>query len=321
MLRKMVRNAAGRNGTVFYLFGGKGGVGKTSMASATALWLSRKKKVLLISTDPAHSLSDSFEKRIGGDVKELKKNLYAVEIDTKKAMAEYREKLAPRIENIDMLKGLGLEDAFDMAGMTPGIDEISALSKFLEYMNSNEYDAIIFDTAPTGHTLRFLSLPDVLDSWLGKMIKIRMRFAGLASMVKKIIPFGEEEDKPSFGTEQLDEMKARIEKARKILSDPKRTHYNIVTIPEEMSILESDRAEQALREYGIPVDAVIINQLIPENSKCDFCREKRKIQLIRVRQIRKIFRGKRILEVEMFREEVKGIRMLERLGKALYGKA
>ncbi|MBN2042544.1 MAG: ArsA family ATPase, partial [Candidatus Aenigmarchaeota archaeon] len=158
--------------TTYHFFSGKGGVGKTSVSAATALHFSRNgKKTLIISTDPAHSLSDSFETKIGGEVKELRKNLFAVEIDPKKAMQEYKERLMPKIENMGMLKGLGLDDTFDIAGMTPGIDEIAAFDKFLQYMQSKDYDIIVFDTAPTGHTLRFLSLPDVLDSWVGKMIK------------------------------------------------------------------------------------------------------------------------------------------------------
>lgn len=318
MLKNIIKKT---RDTEYYFFAGKGGVGKTSVSAATALWFFRKgKKVLIISTDPAHSLSDSFEKKIGGDLKKLDKNLYAVEIDPKKAMEEYKEKIMPKIEKIDFLKGLGMEDTFDYVGMTPGIDEMAAFDKFLQYMDSREYDIIIFDTAPTGHTLRFLSLPDVLDSWVGKMIKIRMRFAGVANLVKKVLPFGNpEEEGESLGTGQLEEMKKRIESAKKILSDPKKTHYNMVMIPEAMSIYESERSLEVLSQYNIPVERVIVNQLIPENSRCDFCREKRKMQQERLKDIRKRFKKFRILKLRMFREEIKGSKTLTRAGKELYG--
>jgi arsenite-transporting ATPase len=309
----------GKRNPEYFLFAGKGGVGKTSMAAAAALYFSKHgKKTLIISTDPAHSLSDSFEIKIGGDIRKLRKNLYAVEIDPKKAMQEYKERFIPQIEKVDFLKGLGLEDTFDFAGMTPGIDEIAAFDKFLQYMQSKEYDIIIFDTAPTGHTLRFLSLPDVLDSWVGKMIKIRMKFSNIANMLKKFLPFGESEDS-EVGTEQLDAMKKRIEEARKILSDPKKTHYNIVTIAEAMSIFESERSIEVLKQYKIPIETIIVNQLIPENKKCPFCMEKRRLQLERMKEIRKKFGGMKILEIPMFKEEVKGFDMLERVGKELYG--
>jgi arsenite-transporting ATPase len=294
-------------------------VGKTSIAAARAVMLAASgRKVLLISTDPAHSLSDSFETMIGGEVKKLRRNLYAVEIDPKKAMSEYKEKFMSGIEKIEQLQGLGLGDSFDMFGMAPGIDEIAALDKFLQYMQSRDYDVIIFDTAPTGHTLRFLSLPDVLDSWVGKMIMIRMRFAGMAKMVKKLIPFADEQDdKGDMGLEQLKAMKARVEEAKRTLSDPARTKYNLVMIPEEMSILESERSLSCLREYGIPVKAVIINQIIPENPRCPFCTEKRQQQLERIKTIKRKFSRYDISQVPLFRHEVRGFRQLERLGKEL----
>jgi len=308
--------------TQFYLFGGKGGVGKTSVAAATALYFSEKeKKTLIISTDPAHSLSDSFETKIGGEIRKLRKNLFAVEIDPKKAMSEYKEKIAPQMEKMDFLKGLGLEDTFDFAGNTPGIDELAAFDKFLQYMQSRDYDVIVFDTAPTGHTLRFLSLPDVLDSWVGKMISIRMKFSGIINTFKKILPFGEaKEDEKKLGTEQLEAMKSRIEEARKILSDSERTHFNLVTIPEAMSIYESERSLSILKEYSIPVETIVVNQLIPENKRCAFCTEKRRIQQERTKEIKEKFKDYKIQKIPLYREEVKGFKMLEKVGKELHKK-
>ncbi len=305
--------------TEYYFFSGKGGVGKTSMAAATSIWFSDNgKKTLIISTDPAHSLSDSFRTHIGGDVKKLKKNLFAVEIDPQKAMQEYKEKLTPHMQKIEALQGMGLEDVFDISGFTPGIDEIAAFDKFLQFINSKEYDIIIFDTAPTGHALRFLSLPDVLDSWIGKMIKIRMKLSGFMNMFKKILPFGNPDDESNFGVEQLENMKERIEKAKQILTNPAITHYNIVMIPEVMSILESERAIKTLNEYGIPVETIIINQIVPENPSCDFCTAKRKQQLERIKTIQEKFSKMKIKEVELFKEEVGGFDVLKKLAKILY---
>ncbi len=315
-LRRLMKK--GRD-TQYFLYAGKGGVGKTSLAAAAALHLSRHgKKVLLISTDPAHSLSDSFETTIGGKEKKVGKDLYAVEIDPQLAMQEYKDKFMPKIEAVGALQGLGLGDAFDMAGMTPGIDEIAAIDKFLHYMRSDDYDAVIFDTAPTGHTLRFLSLPDVLDSWVGKMIMLRMRLTGMTNMVKRILPFAQEDEKSDSGLEQLQAMKARIAEAKSILSDPKKTHYNLVMIPEEMSILESERSLASLLRYGIPVDRVIVNQILPGNVHCAFCSEKRSQQLERLKSIRDKFKKFAISEVQLFRQEVKGERMLGKLGNEMF---
>ncbi len=304
--------------TKYLLFAGKGGVGKTSMAAATAVNLAKSgKKVLVISTDPAHSLSDSFETRIGGEEKKIWKNLYAVEIDPQKAVGEYKEKIMPKIEGMDALRGLGLGDTFDMMGMTPGIDEMAAMDKFLHYMRSREYDFVIFDTAPTGHTLRFLSLPELMDSWVGKMIMIRMRFSGMIGAFKRFLPFTKEQEGGDMGLEQLQVMKARMEEARKTLSDPKKTIYNLVMIPEEMSILESERTLPVLKQYDIHVGSVIVNQIIPDNAGCSFCAEKRKQQMGRIRTVKKKFRKYPIRRIELAKEEVKGMRMLEKIGKEL----
>lgn len=310
----------GKRKTQFFFFSGKGGVGKTSMSAATALYFSKKgKKTLIISTDPAHSLTDSFETKIGGVIKQLDKNLFALEIDPKMALQEYKEQLTPQIEKVDYLKGLGLDEVFDMTSMTPGIDEIASFDKFLRYMGSHEYDVIIFDTAPTGHALRFLSLPDVLDSWVGKLIKIRMRFSGIMNMFRKIIPFGESDERDAGdGADKLEAMKGRIKIAKEILSDPKKTHYNIVMIAEEMSIFESERSVQVLKEYNIPVESVIVNQLIPENHKCSFCTEKRKLQQERMGTIKSKFKDMSILEMPLFSKEIKGMAMLEKASKYLH---
>jgi arsenite-transporting ATPase len=311
----------GKKETQFYLFAGKGGVGKTSIAAATALFYSNAgKKTLIISTDPAHSLADSFETKIGGDIVKVNKNLFAVEIDPQKAMSEYKEKLAPKMDKIDFLKGLDLGDAFDFAGNTPGIDELAAFDKFLQYMQSKEYDIIVFDTAPFGHTIRFLSLPDLLDSWVGKMISIRLKLAGVMNTFKKLLPFGEDEGDTKLGTEELEKIKNRIAEARTILGDRKRTHFNLVMIPEAMSIYESERSVKILGEYGIPVYSVFVNQLIPDNRKCVFCSERRKVQQERLKEIRNKFRGLEILQIPLYKKEVKGLEMLEAVGKGLYGK-
>ncbi|MBI4021693.1 MAG: TRC40/GET3/ArsA family transport-energizing ATPase [Candidatus Aenigmarchaeota archaeon] len=295
--------------TQYYFFSGKGGVGKTTVSAAAALQLSKKGKVLLISVDPAHSLSDSFERPIGSEIVQVQPNLWAVEIDPARAVAEYKDKLLPKMDVP------GLEGVFDVAGMTPGIDELAAFNKFLQYMTSTEYDAVVFDTAPTGHALRFLSLPDVLDSWLGRLIKIRIQFSSVMGLFKKILPFAD--DQQGLGADHLEAMRSRIAEAKKILSDPKRTHYAIVLIPEAMSILESERSLAVLEKYRIPVERIIVNQVLPANPGCAFCKERRAQQQDRLVQAKKTFR-RPIQALPLFPREVAGVRMLERVAKEMY---
>lgn len=315
-----LKNPFKKEGTQYFFFSGKGGVGKTSIAAATATKLSQEKKVLIISTDPAHSLSDSFEEKIGEKEKKIKENLFAVEINPQEALKEYKEKVAGKIKEIDCLKDMGLEETIGMADMSPGVDEIAAFDKFLQFMHSEEYQVIIFDTAPTGHALRFLSLPDVLESWAGKLIKIRMRLSSLVSSVRKFLPFGEEEEVQDLGAEQLEAMKERVEEAKKILSDPKRTHFWLVSIAEEMSIFESERAKKTLKKYNIPVEGVIVNQLIPEESgeNCDFCRARREMQQRNLEKIQNKFNDLEIKKIQLLKHEVKGEKTLKKLAGLLY---
>ena len=193
--------------TTFMFIGGKGGVGKTSISSATALWLAEQgKKTLIVSTDPAHSLSDSLEVPIGHYPREIKTNLFAVEIDPDEAMAQKQAVLDAQKANStsESLMGLDfLSDQMDIASSSPGADEAAAFEVFLSVMTSNEYDVVVFDTAPTGHTLRLLSFPDVMDSWVGKMMMIKAKLGSAANSLKNLIPFmdaADNHEQPDLGS-------------------------------------------------------------------------------------------------------------------------
>jgi len=177
-----------KKSTTFIFIGGKGGVGKTTVSAATALWCARmNKKTLIISTDPAHSLGDSFDRIIKHVPTPITQNLEAIEIDPDKAMEEYKEKMNQQQKYNDALSMFS--DQFDIMSSSPGIDEVASFEKFMEYMNNDEYDVVIFDTAPTGHTLRLLSFPEMMDSWMGKLIKTRTQLGQMASKLKNVIPF------------------------------------------------------------------------------------------------------------------------------------
>ena len=179
--------------TTFVFVGGKGGVGKTSVSSATALWLAKQgKKTLIVSTDPAHSLSDSLEVNIGPYPVQITENLYGLEIDPEVAMSEKQREIDSQksMASADQLMGLDfLGEQMDLASSSPGADETAAFEVFLQIMTTNEYDAVVFDTAPTGHTLRLLSFPEVMDSWVGKLMKARATLGSAANALKNIIPF------------------------------------------------------------------------------------------------------------------------------------
>jgi len=309
--------------TTFVFIGGKGGVGKTTVSAATALWFARKgKKTLIISTDPAHSLSDSFERNIGYNPTPIAENLEALEIDPDMAMQEYQAKmkeqqaLNPGMGGMDM--GM-MQEQMDMASMSPGIDEAAAFDKFLQYMTTDEYDIIIFDTAPTGHTLRLLSFPEMMDSWVGKMIKIRRQVGSMAKAFKNIMPFMGDEEEEDRALEDMEETKKQIREARGIMADPERTSFKTVITPEEMSIYESERAMEALKKNNMLTDGVIVNQIQPEEADCEFCQARREIQEKRLEMIKEKFGNQVIAEIPLLNHEVKGMEELKKIGEILYG--
>ena len=309
--------------TTFIFVGGKGGVGKTSVSSATALWLAEQgKKTLIVSTDPAHSLADSLEVPIGNYPREIKTNLFAVEIDPDEAMAQKQAQLeAQKAANPSQEGGLlgmdFLTDQLDMASSSPGADEAAAFELFLGVMNSDEYDVVVFDTAPTGHTLRLLSFPEIMDSWVGKVMLAKARLGSVANTLKGIMPFMDAVDNPQTA-EDLKRTKEQIDKAKDVLSDPDRTTFKMVVIPEEMSIYESERALEALNKHDISVDSVIVNQVMPDICDCEFCHSRHKLQQKRLALIDQKFPNQHIAQVPLFKDEVKGQDKLLNFAHILY---
>jgi len=231
----------------YVLYGGKGGVGKTTMAAATGLSSAAGGvRTLVVSTDPAHSLSDTFEVDIPAEPTRIREEipLYAAEIDPDDAMDEGMfgadgDPLGGMGEMGDMLDGTGgagdamggmAEDAAEGAadapgslfgGTMPGADEAAAMRQLLEYLDDPRFDRVIVDTAPTGHTLRLLQLPEIMESMIGRVMKLRQRFSGMMDGIKGMFGGGDGDD-PSA---DLDELQARIERLRGVLRDPDRPTF------------------------------------------------------------------------------------------------
>lgn len=307
-----------KKSTTFIFIGGKGGVGKTTVSAATALWCARmNKKTLIISTDPAHSLGDSFDRLIKHVATPITQNLEAIEIDPDKAMEEYKDKMNQQQKYNDALSMFS--DQLDVMSSSPGIDEVAAFEKFMEYMTSDEYDVVIFDTAPTGHTLRLLSFPEMMDSWMGKLIKTKTQLGQMASKLKNIVPFMGSDEENKEEMEELNKTKEQILKARAVLSDPSRTSFKTVLIPEEMSIIESSRAMDALHKYNMNTDGIIVNKIQPDNNHCEFCKARREIQEKRLQTIEDTFEGQIIARIPLQSHEVRGLDDLYEICDLLYG--
>ena len=311
------------------MFGGKGGVGKTTCASSSAIWAAEHgRNTLIISTDPAHSLGDSLGVELAPGVPtpiEGISNLTALEIDPKASMAEFQG-----ITNVNPMEEMGLSGMGDMPLMEdmqefsslspPGIDEALAFAKVLEFIETeHDYDLIVFDTAPTGHTLRFLSLPETLSGWIGKLLKLKLKIGKLFGAVKRMFTGGEK--KKDNTLELLEKLNSSILNARDDLINPNLNSFVIVMISEEMAIAETGRLLNELVKYNIPVSNIVVNQLYEDTRElCDFCKSRREMQQRNLLRIKDIFReklGKILIEIPLFREEIREYSQLKELGKFL----
>ncbi|MHA2186101.1 MAG: ArsA family ATPase, partial [Promethearchaeota archaeon] len=270
------------------MFGGKGGVGKTSCAASSAIWAAEHgRNTLIISTDPAHSLGDSLGVELLPGVAtpiEGIENLTALEINPKANMEEFKG-----FTNVNPMEEMGMSglmedlpmfgDLEELTSSTPpGIDEALAFGKILEFIETDhDYDLVIFDTAPTGHTLRFLSLPETLSGWIGKLIKMRLKIGNMLGAFKRIFSREEKEEEDSL--EVLKRLNNAILNAKDDLTNPIKNSFVIVMIPEEMAITETGRLLNELIKNNIPTSNIVVNQVYQDESElCDFCRARRKMQ-------------------------------------------
>jgi arsenite-transporting ATPase len=310
---------------VFY--GGKGGVGKTTCATATAVRSAAAgDTTLVVSTDPAHSLSDSLEREIDTEPTRVTDRLWGVEVDTEAMLGQYRtgaQALPQKVSDIGGPVGsvLGLDQLGDELGgeigelfdgmlSAPGSDEVAALQCFEEYMGSDRWDRVVFDTAPTGHSLRLLQLPEVVDTTVGRVVGIGKQAGGVVDSVKTV--FQEEE------TNDIDELQRNVADIRDQLTDPEQTEFRVVTIPEQMAVLETERLVAQLKEFEIPVGTVVLNKVLSEsNEECHFCQQRRESQLENLELAQSVFQDLTVQPVPLKTGDVHGIEALSDIGETL----
>ncbi len=306
-------------GPRIYFFSGKGGVGKTTLAAATASHLARRgRRVLIASTDPAHNLSDVFDRTVGDRGAELAENLRALEIDASARWAAATGMLRGAAEEGGRRGRLqrALLDTMGPLGEAPGVDEMVAMELMIEAASSKDYDAVIFDTAPTGHALRLLFLPQMLDGWLGKMLALRDAFSWVGRTVRRILP-GRRAGEEALHT-GLTSARQRVEAARAALTDPRRTHFALVTIPEAISVLESERTIRHLKDHGIPLGTLFVNMVQPASDTCPHCAARRAIHEREIGRIRAISGEVPVRLIECHPTVIRGLEALAQLGERLW---
>jgi len=298
------------------IFGGKGGSGKTTSATAAALYLVKttKKKILIVSTDPAPSLGDSFDVEIGNKITKIKDNLWAIEFDAKELLEEFRKK------NLEVIKTLvergtylSQEDIEVFENLAiPGMDEMIAIIKIADLLNTKAYDLIILDTAPTGHTKVLLSLPQAMENWLAVMNLMQEKHRFLKKHWKgKYVK--DEADK------FLEETEADVTEVKDLLKNPELTEFIPVTIPEPMSILETEDLIKYLNDLDIKVENVIANRILFPG-ECEFCKKRAEIQEKHTKLIDEKFERFQVLKIPLFPKEIRGEKDLLEYAEILFGK-
>ncbi len=249
-------------------FGGKGGVGKTTMSSLAALDAAgRGEKTLLVSTDPAHSTADILQLELSDRPRPVVADCWAMEIDPEVEADRYIEGVKERVASAAPPRLLGeVYRQIDIARVSPGAIEAALFDRFTRILEGEgkDFDRIIFDTAPTGQTLRLLSLPELMTTWMTGLIKRRKKVGALSKMWQNVAGSEASEtlrDDPLL--KALEERRGRFHRARQLLTNPKKTAFVFVLIPERLPIWETEKAVEALSKYNIPVGAIIVNQLLP----------------------------------------------------------
>ncbi len=297
----------------FTLFGGKGGVGKTTCAAAIAVAL-LPKRTLVVSTDPAHSLGDCLGQKIGDEIVKVEQteNLYALEISAEKSLERFKHDYMPQMRRL-METSAGIEhltrsERENMLSLpVPGADEVMGLKRLMDLMEEGSFEKVILDTAPTGHALRLLSMPDIFDEGSNIFYHFRDKHRVHERAFSK----------PDRADQFLVSLKTSTDKLRNLLRS-KQTEFVVVTAAERMVLEETKDLVEHLKTYGIPVKHLIVNKLFPDLD-ADFARARRDQEQKLLQVIRNTFSQLEITEVGLYPTEPSGIENLRRFASVLYG--
>jgi len=301
-------------------FTGKGGVGKTSVSAATAVRLSDMGyRTLILSTDPAHSLSDSFNLPLGPEPTKIRENLHAIEVNPYVDLKQNWQSVQKYYAKVFMAQGVSGVMTDEMT-ILPGMEELFSLLRIKRYKASGLYDVLVLDTAPTGETLRLLSLPDTL-AWGMKAIKnvnkyiIRPLSKPLSKMSDKIAHFVPPED----AIESVDQVFDELEDIRDILTDNVKSTVRLVMNAEKMSIKETMRALTYLNLYGFKVDMVLVNRLLDTEEDSGYLEKWKTIQQKYLGEIDEGFAPLPVKKLRMYEREIVGLEALDRFARDMYG--
>ena len=310
----------------YMLFGGKGGLGKTTLSAATAYWLAKQgKRVVVFSTDPQASLTDIFEKNIFGKGEvELAPNLFALEIDADRRIAEYQDEIRKKIREMHGLTEIPeeIEDYIKSSSAEPAMAESATFDAMVELMSGGKFDYYIFDMMPHGHAVRFLSMAEILDTWVDKIVETRKKageYGDVASVMSGKGGLAQEDHM----VQELSFIRSRLNFVSTVMRDKDHTAFLYVLIPESMPIADTKQALEMFQAFNIPLSGVLVNQVYPAELLQDPCvptylknrisMQQKYMETIRS-QFGPLIRG----IVPMFDREPKGLEMIGKVAGILF---
>jgi arsenite-transporting ATPase len=309
----------------YIMFGGKGGLGKTTFSAASAYWLAKQGyKVLVFSVDPQASLSDIFQQDIfGKGAVEIMPNLYAQEIDADHRIREYQDEIRQQILDMYGMEEVPeeIENYIQAAAAEPAMEESAIFDAVVDIVVSAEYDYYIYDLVPLGHALYYLSMASVYDEWIDKITALRAEMEEY-SQVAAVMQRDRESEEDAI-LRELQYIKQRINKSSGILTDRQRTAFFFVVIPEEMAILDTKKAAGLFAKYNVPLSGYIVNRVIPaelaQQAIPDYLRHRLEMQKGHLAIIQRELGEDVLAYIPEMERDITGLTMIEKMANEMFG--
>jgi arsenite-transporting ATPase len=309
----------------YVMFGGKGGLGKTTFSAATAFWLAQRgHRVLVFSVDPQASLSDIFQRDIfGKGPVQITQNLWAQEIDADRRVREYQDEIRQKILDMYGLEKVPdeIEQYIQAAAAEPAMEESAIFDAVVDIVVQGDYDYYIYDLVPLGHALYYLSMAKVYDQWINKITRLReeMReYEKVAQVMRRQKTLEEDQI-----LNELQYIKERINASSRILTNREKTAFYFVLVPEQMIILDTLKAAELFARFDVPIAGYVVNRVLPRELLTDnvpeYLRNRIKMQQKYLDEIARLFGDKVLAYVPELERDVTGLPMIERLAKIMYG--
>jgi arsenite/tail-anchored protein-transporting ATPase len=310
----------------YVMFGGKGGLGKTTFSAATAWWLARRgNKVLVFSVDPQASLSDIFQRDIfGKGPVEIVDNLWAQEIDADRRVKDYQDEIRQKILDMYSLDKVPdeIEDYIEAASAEPAMEESAIFDSVVDIVVEGDYDYYIYDLVPLGHALYYLSMAKVYDEWIGKITHLREEMREYEEVAARIRRDQELQEDLILG--ELQDIRKRINAASRILTDRQKTAFFFVLVPEEMVLIDTRKAAEMFARFDVPIGGYVVNRVLPEDLAVGdgvpaYLKNRIQMQERYLGEIDRRFGDEVLASVPELERDVTGLEMIEKLARIMYG--